>query len=120
MTFWHTLEALKGLNSIGRAGQYGESALEDGGRTLVRVNPDQRILKATHKSCGRAVELEALYCSSAASCIKGQHQQPGGSQGGPEPPIENKAKNLTKQQRSNVIKASLRLFVFVCVYLRNT
>ena len=88
MTFWHTLEALKGLNSSGRAGRYGESALEDGGRTLVRVNPDQRILKATHKSCGRAVELEALYCSSAASCIKGQHQQPGGSQGGPGPPLK--------------------------------
>ena len=87
MTFWHPLEALKGLNSSGRAGRYGESALEDGGRTLVRVNPDQRILKATHKSCGRAVELEALYCSSAASCIKGQHQQPGGSQRGPWPSL---------------------------------
>ena len=30
----------------------------------------------------------------------------------------NKAKRLTKQQRSNVIKASLHFFVLVCVYLR--
>ena len=50
MTFWHSLEALKGLNSGGRVGRYGESALEDGGWTLGTVNPDQRILKATHNT----------------------------------------------------------------------
>ena len=30
----------------------------------------------------------------------------------------NKAKRFAKQHRSNVIKAKLALFVFVCVYLR--
>ena len=40
-------------------------------------------------------------------------------QGGlPNHYLQNKAKRFTKQQQSNVIKASLRLFVLVCIYLR--